>query len=190
MVAVKLTISKLGGSAGIVISRAVNDSLSGVRTEAVKRIGGKVMLKAAYIRQTFMIKKASIKDLTALVETTGKPVPLIKYSARQIKAGVSVKVLKVGGRKKIPHAFIATMDSGHTGVFWRQYTDVRKPVKHGFGYGALPAKYTLPIKELYGPRVPDVMDDPEIMQPVMAHANERLQARLNHHVDYALKNAK
>ena len=190
MASVKLTIAKLGGSAGIVISRAVNDSLSGVRTQAIKGIGGKVMLKAAVIRQTFMIKKASIKDLQAAVETKSKPIPLINFSARQIKAGVSVKVLRVGGRKKIPHAFIATMKSGHKGVYWRDWDLYRSPMKKDFHDGAVPRKYKLPIHELYGPRVPDILDDPEIMGPVMENANKRLNDRLNHHVDRALANAK
>jgi hypothetical protein len=47
-------------------------------------------------------------------------IPLIEFSAKDTKkSGVRFKIRKAGGSAKLRHAFIATMPSGHTGVFQR-----------------------------------------------------------------------
>jgi hypothetical protein len=71
---------------------------------------------------------------------SGKEIPLAKYPARQTKRGVSVLVNK-GKRKLVRGAFLATMKSGHTGVFRRE------------------GKQRLPIKHALSSRVSDVFHD-------------------------------
>jgi hypothetical protein len=51
-------------------------------------------------------------------------------------------------------------------------------------------KYQLPIHELYGPRIPDVFDDPEIIDPVLANASKRFDARLDYHTNRLLEKAR
>lgn len=47
-------------------------------------------------------------------------IPLIEFSARDTKKrGVKFKIKKAGSAATLRHAFIATMPSGHTGVFQR-----------------------------------------------------------------------
>jgi len=79
----------------------------------------------------------------ARIAATGSSIPLYKFAARPVEpkpqAGVAVKrrtpvtvkVMKQGGRKKVPHAFIGRMASGHVGVFTRE------------------GKASLPIRERY-----------------------------------------
>jgi len=168
----------------LVVQRATNEMLSGLQTESVKLIGAKVTAKAAVIREHFSIKKMARDRLAAELICTGPPLALIKYTATKVKKGVSVRVLKANKKTVVKHAFIATMKSGHKGVFWRRFDDFRVKANPNFQYGFLKGtEYALPIEELYGPAIADIFDDPDIINPVLANANVRLQARLEHHTN-------
>ena len=187
---VQKTIATFKGNK-IVIVRATNDALSGLKTESVKLIGAKVTAKAATIRETFSIKKMALARMQAEIECAGPPLALIKYSANKVKKGVSVKVLKANKRTVLKHTFIATMASGHKGVFWRLFDDFRVKPNPTFNYGWLKStKYALPINELYGPAIADIYDDPDVIKPALAAANVRLQARLEHHTNRLIEKAR
>jgi hypothetical protein len=105
-------------------------------------------LKVSDIKRSLTINRASSGNLNAKVIESGRPIPLIKYDARQVSSGVSIDVLN--GRKDIANAFIATMPSGHKGVFIRVGKTHEKVTKR--------ARVTwngLSIKELFGPSVPN-----------------------------------
>jgi hypothetical protein len=200
MIELKLTISKINAGSAAAIRFATNDVLAGVRTESVKHIGAKVTLKAAVIRRYFQVNKMQVSSLSADIECKSKPIPLIEFSARSVLKGVSLKVLKSGQRDTVRHAFIATMKSGHTGVFWREENrrgnkwPVGKrrvlPSPKQKGYRGSLEELQLPIHELYGPRVPDIFDDPDIIQPVLANASTRFDDRLEHHTNRLLDRAR
>ena len=96
---------------------ACNRAAASVRAEAV-RIMRKVYpgFKAAAIRATMQIIRATQMRPTATVRVRGRRTPLIDFSARQTRVGVSVRIR---ARKVVKGAFIATMPSGHRGVFRR-----------------------------------------------------------------------
>lgn len=137
---------------------ALNKVAAQARTAAAKTIrAAGYNLKASVIKDQMRISKASPSRLIATVTARGKPIPLINYGARPVSGGVSVNVLK--GRKVIAHAFIATMPSGHRGVFIRQGSTHKKVVK-----GGRVVLERLPIKQLFGPSVPDAMGNAAVMQ--------------------------
>ena len=133
-------------------SRALNRTASRVRTYAARGIrDAGYKLKAGDIKRQLKITRASPTILAATVTATGKSIPLIQYQAHQTKSGVSVNVLH--GRKTIAHAFIASMPSGHKGVFIRR--EVRTGNVKGLGRKHTHStKHGLPIDELLGPGVP------------------------------------
>ena len=187
---IQKTISTFKGNK-VVIQRATNDALAGLKTESVKLLGAKITPKAAVIRSHFNIKKMARERLAAELECTGPPLALINYQASKVKKGVSVRVLKKNKKTVIKHTFIATMKSGHRGVFWRRWDDYRVKTNPNFQYGLLAgSKYALPIEELYGPAIADVYDDPDIIGPVLKNANQRLQARLEHHTNRLIDQAR
>lgn len=95
-------------------------------------------------------------------------ISLYKLGARQTKTGVSVR-----GRGSYAHAFLATMDSGHRGVFMRHGD--RKPKQE--------------IRELFGPNpAHDVTNNPDVFLEVMAEIiNEQLLPRYLHEIDNLLR---
>lgn len=172
-----------------VVSRSLNRTLTGVRTDAVREVQKVITPTAKTIRATFTMIKASTRKLAAAVKSSGMALPLIEYKARASKKGVTVQVKKKSKRSLISGAFIATMKSGHKGVFLREYTDKRRPVKKarpGVPYAAMPRKYRLPIKELYGPGVPDILSNDSVMKPILKKADERLHKELGNQLNYEL----
>jgi hypothetical protein len=203
MIALESLLNKIKGGTKPAIAFAVNDSMQSIRTEAVKLIGGKVTAKAMVIRKHFGINKMSSVDLSADINCRGKPLALINYSARSVMKGVTVKVLEAGNRKLVKHAFIATMASGHTGVFWREgrragirprrfpigkKTKVPSPPKRSL-MEKEGTTFQLPIHELYGPRIPDIFDDPEIISAVLDRASVTLGKRLEYHTNRLMAKA-
>lgn len=122
------------------LSKAGTTALRDMRSEASKRIRQRKRIKARYVAKALQLQRprkvALDSEWTLLVR--GTPVPLIAYPARQTKRGVSVEVNR-GKRSFLKGAFIATMKTGHKGVF------VRK------------GKARLPIRELYGSRPVDAL---------------------------------
>lgn len=128
---------------------ALNKVAAQVKTNAARQMrDAGYNLKVSDIKRALTVNRASSGNLTAAVVASGRPIPLIKYGARQVSSGVSVDVLN--GRKVIANAFIATMPSGHKGVFVRVGKTHKKVNKRGRAQWS-----GLPIKELFGPSVPN-----------------------------------
>jgi hypothetical protein len=100
-------------------ARALNRTATTVRAEAARRIGQVYNIKSSAAKDHMVIFRAHRKRLVAAIVARGRPIPILQFDARQTRAGVTVRI-KRGARKRIPEGFIATMRSGHRGVFIRQ----------------------------------------------------------------------
>jgi hypothetical protein len=106
-------------------AKALNDTGKTLAAQSNRQIRAQITMKAADVRESLYRKgKASasmqLNQMAVVVGAKGGDIPLIKYSARQTKRGVSAKVLKKGKRSTIKGAFIATMGNGKRGVFMRK----------------------------------------------------------------------
>lgn len=186
---VEAMLSGIKNAVPRVISRSVNKTLIGVRTDSVREIGKVITPKAKVIRKTFKVHRATVSNLSAKVRSKGKPLGLIHFRARQLKRGVSLQVKKKKARSVIPHAFIRTITS-HPNVWKRYYVNEKlfpvKPVKPGRKYGAMPKKYRLPIYRMAGPRVPDIMSNKPVMNAIQQKADKRLDKAFSHELEFML----
>jgi len=182
---VQIALAGVKNGASRVLSRAINKTLDGVRTDSVNEIAKEITPTKKTIRGTFTVKKTSVSNLEGRTYSRGKPLGLIHYSARQTKKGVSVQVKRSGKRAIILGAFIAKA-KGAENVFWRQWHGAKKKARPGFPYGALPAKYRLPIERLTGPRIPDIMGNTKVIGVILSAANVRLDKNLKNQLDYEL----
>lgn len=155
--------------------RALNKTAERVKVGASREVRqAGYNLKASDIKRAMKISRATQSSLTATVTASGRPVPLIQYGARQTSKGVTVNVLS--GRKLIPGAFIATMPSGHTGVFVREAGGRHKKVRKG---GKI-SWHGLPIRELFGPAIPDALANPAVRDAMRALIEEQFPIILEH----------
>jgi hypothetical protein len=134
------------------VYRAVNmagsSALRAMRAEASRRIREKKGVQSkqmdAVLSLTYPTATASGFVWTLIAKA--RPLPLITFGARQVGSGVSVEVTK-GSRKIVRTAFIATMQSGHKGVFQREGP------KQIMRRGRYAGKKRQPIHELFSASV-------------------------------------
>lgn len=179
LVAIKFESAELGvlkpGKMKAAILRALRKAgitaLRDMRSEAVKRIRERKAIKPKYISRAITTKRAGGSDIDHMewsVRLSGEPVPLVAYPLRKVKGktgrrgmgprspgGVSVEVNR-GKRTIVRGAFVATMRSGHVGVFRRQSLS------------------RLPIRELLGSRPVDALLHRGESEAVAARGGESL----------------
>ncbi len=167
-------IKAFGKTAERAVSRALNRAVAGVKTDTVKASREEYNVKATRVRKSFKIKKAGNSVLEAAAVSSGSKIPLIHFGARPNKprgrrpvAGATVQVKQQ--RKNIPHSFAATMGTGHTGLYRRK------------------GKGRLPIEELYGPAVPHMVDNDNVLAEIKENAVGRFNKNLYHEVEFALQ---
>ncbi len=169
------TISIKGVQSGVpkAIAAALNRVSEGMKTEASRAVRKRYNIRDKDVKDRGNIKvtRANMSRLEVLLTSKGRNIPLMKFSVsptspRRVK--VVKAAVKRGGKKPIPGAFVASMRSGHVGVFKR-----------------LGNKRT-PIEEKYGPAVPIMLNEPGIAEHLNAEAALRMSKRIDHEMDRVL----
>ncbi|MBK8159133.1 MAG: phage tail protein [Rhodospirillaceae bacterium] len=146
---------------------AVNDTLRQANKAAVSAIAKAGSIKVADVRKRLRAIKATRENLTGILRASKYALPLVAFSARQVKAGVTAR--EWGQRRTYKGAFIATMKTGHRGVFKRVGDD------------------RLPIRQLWGPGVGHVMRAPDVRADLEALIRERLPINLKRQIERRLR---
>jgi hypothetical protein len=136
-----LETGPLKGALRRALRKAGATALRDMRSEASKRIRARKRIKSRYITRALTLRRARGGDIAGMewaLDVSGAPVPLVAYPHRQTRKGVSVEVNR-GKRTLLKGSFVATMQSGHVGVFRRK------------------GKTRLPIEELRGSRPVDAL---------------------------------
>ena len=103
-----------------VISRGINRTTTSTRAEIARRIAAEVKIIQSAVKKGIKVLKATQARWRADLDLLTKRIPLIKFGARPLKKGVSYRISKSGGQKKITdpaRPFKQTMKSGHVGIF-------------------------------------------------------------------------
>jgi len=159
-------IDQLGERAGRPVARALNRAAGSGRTLLSREIAEDMSLRVGYVRDRLTLRDAQPDQWRASVTPSGKRLPLLQFGARDVRPrGVSARVQ--GTRTRYRSAFIATMKSGHVGVFARK------------------GKKRLPIQELFGPSIPHVFG--KYLPAAQARAEEQLMKNMEHELQYALR---
>ena len=163
--------------------RALNEVADQAKVAAsrqIRDVGYK--LKISAIKKGITVKRATTANLKAAMIAQGRPIPLIEYSANELKGkGVSVSVLN--GRKLIKGAFIATMPSGHRGVFVREENAKHKKMMTR----GKPSWHALGIRELFGPSIPDGLANKEVAAAFERFVDQAFPAILDREFSFLAK---
>ena len=159
--------------------RAVSKTATSVRAEWARAVSKEIALGVGMIKDAIKVRKEGGGEaLIIRVDSRGskklgtkrsaRAIPIQTFKPRQTKTGVSVRIKKSAGRKKIKSAFITAMPGGHRGVFTRAKNAKR-----------------LPVKELFTTAVEDVASDtlPDMKQFAARRLNEIFERQL----DYELR---
>ena len=118
---IERTLSGIPGAIDRVAYRAINTALGKMKSLTTKAAAKKLGLKQKVVRQRVWLKRANRKRLYGRITGGRVGWPLILWDATQEgKApvpGGGVTIPKLG--YSVPHAFLATMPTGHKGVWLR-----------------------------------------------------------------------
>jgi hypothetical protein len=142
-------VAKLRQKAPVAQVRALNRAIASANVAMVRVIAGDLGVKQGPVRDRLRIELATPARFRARIYANAKRIPLIDLGAKGPEPsrgrGRGVTFKGASGRSTIPNAFIATMKSGHRGVFERAPGRGRR--------GAPPMRSQLPIRELFGPSI-------------------------------------
>jgi len=164
--ALRARLETLGRQAPVAIARAVNRTLSTVQTATVRALATNTNLAQKDVRKALSITRARPGNPEGVLRVTGRRIPLLAFGARQTRGGVTYRLGQ--GRGLAPSAFLATMRSGHRGVFKRKGSP------------------RLPITELFGPSLPHVVVNQRIFEALQVKGQETLKARLEHEIQFLI----
>jgi len=112
----------LGAQVAPAIARALNRSIKSARVVVARETAKDMSLPSTRVRENLVIQDAYPANLRATMSASPKRIPLIDFKATgpyPSRGRGQVTAMSRGGRKTIPHAFIAVMRSGHRGVYKR-----------------------------------------------------------------------
>jgi len=115
--------------------RTINKLIAKGKTNANRRVREIYYIKASDLNRQTKVTRANYSNMEATIKIKGRRVAVYAFGARQTRTGVTVRIRRDRGRKLIRHAFIATMPTGHIGVFQRK-TKKRLPIKQLYSLSA------------------------------------------------------
>lgn len=154
-----------------VISSALNRALTNVASNVSKEVRQDYNIKAADIKSTLEKTRASKANLSAIVRSRGNLIPLdrFKVSPKKVspKRKTPIKIaVKKTGMKPLGGAFVA--DISGIKVFKRQ------------------SKKRLPIDRLFGPSVPQMLQNEGIRENINREGEDMFYRRLDHEINRIL----
>lgn len=177
--AVIASLEQLGRAGDIAIKRALSRTATSVRAAMATEVAKDTGVRVSKVRDEIKVR-IDPEARAATVSISGARIPLIEFraSGREPSRGKGRGVSAVieGKRKRYPNAFIATMRSGHRGVFTRVGASTRRSAG---GWAR-----NLPIAELNGPSLPHVFA--KFIPLGVQRAGEQLAKNLEHELSFAL----
>lgn len=180
-------LKHLPGKAQQAMARAMNRAIEGARTEVKRAVRKEYKPSSAEIAATMRLRKATPARLEAEVQSSGHRIPLFEFGptpstpgtgGRFSGYGMTRPPLRVSVKRKkppgaIPGAFVAKANRLHV---WRRT-----------------GKKRFPIEPLFGPAIPQMMGHElaieAVYRRVEAAAQKRLDARMDHEIDFLLSKA-
>ena len=156
------------------VSRSMNRAAIAGRSAAVSTIRQEYTIKASTVRRNFTIHKATRSDLEALVTSKGPRIPLVNYKTRpktdttgNARKPVRVAVKARGGLKPLGKSFV------YRGKILQRLDTS-----------------SLPVQEVYGPAIPVLSGNNEVVDNVEKTMQETFLKRLDHETGYLLGGGK
>lgn len=159
--------------------RAMNRALASGRSVGVKGVSAEVGLQQKVVRDAMTFREATFQTLTARLGLSLKKIPLSKFNARGPEPskgkgrGVSWRIGSVSKRGE--DMFLATLRSGHRGVFSRV---VNPSERKSLGAWSK----NLPIFQHHGPSLGYILDKQR--QPVQKAMIESFHKNFDHEMEY------
>ena len=178
-------LSNLGEKANLILSRAVNRSLSNVSKNMKSQVVKRYRVKSERVGRTIkIVRRASVSKPTAQIRSVGRHITLTSFHMtpgripRKIKSGkysplmYKAAVKKGQGLQRLsgnPKPFIQRVNSGNV-------ISVRRI-----------SPYSRSLEAVYGPSVPQMIKNQEILDIIAHEAETMTSKRINHEIVRMMK---
>ena len=184
-----------------VVRRALTKAGRRANTEAVRAVRAEYKVPAKAVRKALTTRVSTDDAMEVALSLKGSPTPLADLNPRAYggpsgwptrggkgkvrrPGGVTVKIK--GKKFKIPHAFIATMSSGHVGVFARGGRNkVAAPTGETYGSFAFSSQ-RLPITELFTFSLAQAFRNDKVLRRVVQRVTRDFSGLLAHEIEWQL----
>ena len=184
-----------------VVRRALTKAGRRANTEAVRAVRAEYKVPAKAVRKALTTRVSTDDAMEVALSLKGSPTPLADLSPRAYggpsgwptrggkgkvrrPGGVTVKIK--GKKYKIPHAFIATMSSGHVGVFARGgRSKVAAPTGETYGSFSFSSQ-RLPITELFTFSLAQAFRNDKVLRQVVQRVTRDFSGLLAHEIEWQL----
>jgi len=175
------------------VKNAMNRTVANVRVKSIRAIQQKYAISAGNLRTSsnITVKYKYGSGVQAEIWFRGNKIPLWRYTGSSPKSPMQTEELvhamvhgqwrtvhpgaTASGRQfksrspvRLSNTFVATMKSGHTGIFQRT--------------GGLAADGGSAIEEIMGASVPQMIGNEEVLQKISKEAAEKFEERLEHEI--------
>jgi len=151
------------------LARSINRALTATRTASSKHARQRYTASAGDIRKSFSLRRANRSRQEGLALSSGRPIPLSRFGARETRSGVSVRVRKDRGRQTIDRSFRGRGSLRGTRVF-RRTGEPKRPARTGRWKGT--GVNREPIEQLFGPSVPQMIQNIGVQNQVLGRAED------------------
>jgi hypothetical protein len=165
-----------------VIGRALRKTASNAKTETARAIKDEYKISSRVVGKSIKVSTVYGPRPKAEITVKGRPLPMAAFKPKQTKVGVRVRIK--GKALVVPHAFVAKMRSGHSGVFARgSYKSVASPTGN-FGRFKFSSD-RLPINEFFTFSLPQGFNNKVVMSRVIVRFQARYPINLQHEYEWA-----
>jgi len=138
-----------------ILVRTLNKVGAQDNTAMSKKLRETYNIKKKRIDQAFTVRRASNSSLAYEIKIRERTPGLQHYSANKTGKGVTVKIISTSGRKVVKGGFMANTPQGAIAI-WKTKKESARIMKSGRYRGT--GIWQVPIKRLYGPSVPGMIN--------------------------------
>lgn len=179
-------LNAMASKADKATSSALGRVAKGVSTEVGRKVREEYTVKSGDVKNTIAIRNRGSNEIDVTSRGGSLSLPKFKLTPKAPTPGKKSKLVKAavrkGGAKTIKSGFVSAMGSGHVGAFTRVKGQQKKRVRNA--KGDYPS---LPIEEGFGPAVPVMANNTEVVEHVEDEAYRRMMDRLDHEIRRILK---
>ncbi len=195
---IELKLDNMSAKTPDVLKKSINDTAKKLKGDIKVEVKKNYTAKVGGINKAISIKKATNKQIVAIVTATGRPIPLAQFK-NIAKDSVRAKAIKKNKLKPLTLAgadhngkdlksFVAKMNNGHVGIFQRT------PGKSMKGHGSRTLKNGRKtkgrdaIKQFYGNSIVKMVGNEHLVYPILERkANDYLKESLEKHIAKVLE---
>lgn len=150
-------------------SAAINRTLTRIKSRSSVRVRERYLAKAAGIKSSFSTRKSSSGNLAGTAVSKGAPLELIYFKIAQSRRGpVKAKVLKASQLKPVKGLFFQKFPHGYEGPMMRT------------------SKKRFPLKTPFGPSIPVMIGNEQVVERIGKDAEEFYNRRFTHEVEHRM----